>query len=401
MCGAYPVKADDDYTLQSVYSVEPFSGTSIMPQISMPEVNIYPTVSSSPVENTLVLTDTTRYLLTEQLRYEESLHNTYITPSVIQGTRDGYITAYAQRIIYTNTESDMYEAHLNIVESKGGSGVVTIYAQKNDEWVQVAVDNFENTYSTGDLVPSSAITGWRFDVVYTLNNRFRFFNPNYYVNGYKLNSIGFNIVSPTDEQQEALNDIKENTSRTNGLLGTIKTAIDNIKNVIDDVKNAIDDVISAIADLPDTILNGLKELFIPDDFTSLLTDNINDLTDSLGFLGFPLAFVNDLITTVVNADSLVLAVSVPTIGSPWGTLFPGYTRSNILYWVNYKCFNNLGSSTMFSNLLSILGLSYNSSIVSVIHSFTNIALFLALLHLAVNKYNDLFGTDIDAGGDDD
>ena len=68
-------------TLQSVYSVEPSEGTSIMPQVSMPEVHIYPSVSSSSVSNTLVLTNDTRWLLTE-LRYEEIFHNTYITPGV-------------------------------------------------------------------------------------------------------------------------------------------------------------------------------------------------------------------------------------------------------------------------------------------------------------------------------
>lgn len=395
MCGLYPAYGDETYTLDSTYYF--YDSSSNTYSFDMPVERIYPhTNYGNPVVSNVTL-GATQYQLTQSVEESDTLDNsTVLGSTVITGTRQGWMSGYKQTFKYLNPDYDKYQLHFNINQRRGGITVAKIYYYSDNGWVLAYTDNVDSaSYSTGDIGVEFDIRGWMVEVEYTFNSGFAFLRADdQYSDGYRLNDFAILIKDSQTQAEETQDKIEENTRNTNTILGTVKNAIDN-------VKIAIDNVVTGIANLPTTILNGLKDLFIPDDFTSLLTDNISDLTDSLGFLGFPLAFINDLVTTIIDSDSLVMAVSVPSIGSPWGTLFPGYTRSNILYWVNYSCFSNLGNSSMFSNLLSILGLNYNSSIVSVIHSFTNIALFLALLRLAVNKYNDIFGADLDAGGDDD
>lgn len=394
MCGVYPVHAEDNYTLNSVYFIEDYSGNNTL-QIPMPQETIYPHMSSSAVNQTIVLTSTTTYQLTEQIRYEDSLYNTYLTPTALQGAQTGYITSFSQRITYTNTSSDTFQASLHIIESRGGSGSVTIYFQKNGEWVQGPVDNFENTYNSGDLITETEITGWRFDIRYNLTNRFAILLPNSYQNGFKLNSFGLTITSSADEQAQTLNDIKDNTSHTNSLLGTIK-------NAIDSVVSKVEDVIDAIADLPDTILQGLKDLFIPTDFAGTLQDGVDEILESMGVIGYPITFIRELYTTIRDTSATSMVVDIPALYYKGHVIFPNYHKGNIFYFTNIKVFDNVQKTSWLVSYFSDIGLdASNVTIGQCVQTFMHIWLFIALIGMLIRFYNNIFGTDVGEVDEDD
>ena len=393
MCGTYPVKADDDYTLNSVWFIEDYSGNNSH-QLPMPQETIYPHLSSSAVNQTLVLTSTTTYTLAEQIRYEEGMHCTYITPTVVQGAQTGFVTAWSQRITYTNTDSDTFKANLHVIESRGGTGTVTIYFQKNGQWVEGAIDNFENTYNSGDLLPDTSITGWRFDIRYTLNSRFNFLNPNTHSNGYKFNSFELLITSSADQQAETLNDIKENTNRTNGLLGIIK-------DVIDDIVDKIGDTIDAITELPTEIMNGLKSLFIPTDFYGDLQSGLEDIIDSLGIIGYPITYYTDTLAIIRDTNTESMAVEIPAFYWQGKVIFPRYYRSNIFYFKDTLVFENVQKTSWLRNMFGSVGLDIDTvTIGEMVKTFMGFALFFGLIGFVIRMYNSAFGTDMEDDSDD-
>lgn len=387
--GAEVYQCNTDYTIY-------IPTTDDYQTATMPPITFYPDIIYNHRVNTNFTCGNATYQFGQDIAttYENIETNIYET-KISGGNNAGQIVGYTQEFKFISDSADTWESTFSFDSKRGCTGTVTLYGYINNSWVQVESTNFTTYINYDKIIPDSKINGWKYVVHCTFNSNFTFLRyDNMYEDGYLLNTFRWTIKSSQQQAEDVQNQIEENTRQANGILGTIQ-------NKIDGVVNKIQSVIDGITNLPNLIMDGLKDLLIPDDFTDTLTDNVDDLTDSLGVLGFPLRFVNNCVTTITNNDSMQLEVSVPTIGSPWGTLFPGYHRQNILYFASIKCFTNVGGNTHFSSLLTLFGLNYNSTIVNVVHAFTNLALFFALLRFLISKYNDIFDTDIDVGGDDD
>ena len=388
MIGFYQTAyASETYQLDGEYRIYDLQDNPY--QVDMPPLTYYPKIINYSNTNYLNMTmGNTSYQLNQTIQVND-IDSVLLGATLISGTKYGNLGSYTQTYIYLNSDADYYSLNFTLLQKRGGQGWVDVYAYVNNSWVKAeSYTDVGTAFNLGTIKPESKVNGWKCVCHWELANRFTLLRPDdTYADGYKFNEFGFIVKDSQQQEEDTQSQIEENTRQTNGILGTIQ-------NKIDGVVNKIQSVIDGITNLPDLIMDGLKDLLIPDDFTELITDNVDDLTESLGVLGFPLRFVNDCVNTITSNDGLQLEVSVPTIGSPWGTLFPGYYRQNILYFSSIKCFTNVGSNTHFSSLLSLFGLNYNSTIVSVVHAFTNLALFFVLLRFLVNKYNDIFDTDI-------
>ena len=369
MFGLYDnVYASETYQLDSDYRIYDLQDNPY--QVDMPPLTYYPKIINYTNTNYLNMTmGNTSYQLNQTIQVSD-IDSVLLGATLISGTKYGNLGSYTQIYSYLNTESDYYTFNFTLLQKRGGTGWIDIYAYVNSDWVKVEqYSSVGTSFNLGTIKPESKVNGWKAVCHWELTNRFTLLRPDdTYADGYKFNEFSFIVKDSQQQEEDVQSQIEENTRQTNGILGTIQ-------NKIDAVTNKVQSIVDGISNLPSAIMDGLKDLLIPDDFTELITDNVDDLTSSLGVLGFPLRFVNDAVDTINDNDSVELEVSVPSFGSPWGTLFPGYHRSNILYFSNTRCFTYVSSNSQFSNILNMFGLNYNSTIISCVHSFTNFALF--------------------------
>lgn len=370
MCGVFPAKGDQ-YTTTGVYTFSDSSDNTY--QLPMPEQEFYNHSGSGVVSNTLVM-GATQYTISQEIKYENAMNNSYLASTVITGTRQGWLDSYAQRFTYVNSSSDRYRLYFNISENRGGSGTVTVSYQKNDNWVQFGEYEFDGTYSGEFYVRE--ITGYRVEVRYTLTSRFAFARADdAYTDGYKLNDFGMNIESSKDYQEQALDNIQDLQRETNGIL----------QNTLDDLAN-----------IPHWIGNVLEELFLPsDDFMDDLTSNAEDLLDSLGVLGYPIDFYLDVMETVHDTSTESMPVEIPAFYWQGRTIFPRYYRSDIFYFKDIQVFQNVQKTTWLRNLFGTVGIDIDTVTVGqFVHKVMTLVLFFGFLGLAIRYFNDIFGTEV-------
>ena len=175
-----------------------------------------------------------------------------------------------------------------------------------------------------------------------------------------------------------------------------------MKSAIDNIKTAIDNVVTSIVNLPDKILNGLKTLFIPADFTTTLQEAFEDISNSLGIFGYPIQLLSDTLKTVKNTSGESLAVHVPSFNFNGHVIFPAYHKSNIFYFGNNLVFSNVNLVKSFTQFFDLFGVNCASvtigQLTKVLMRFlTGIGLIFAIIHY----YNNVFGTNIDVGGEEE
>lgn len=395
LCGSYPAKADETYNIEGDYV---FYTSNVRYESDMPPLRFYPKIVnySNNVHQNISFSGGTTYQLEERVVCS-SVNELYLGATILQGSANAGLDSYTQDYIYLNSDSDYYELHFNILQKRGGNGWVDIYAYTNGTWVKVSSENYTNSYSSGDILPSSKIQGWKIVCHYNLNSRFYMLRTDdMYAGGYELNEFGINIKDSQQQEEDTQKSIEENTRNTNTILGTVKNAIDN-------VKNAIDDVITGITNLPRLILDGLKELFIPSDFYGDLETAMNDIVDALGIVGYPISLYTNTCYVVRDTTTTSLTVDVPAFYYKGHTIFPRYHRDNIFYFQNNLVFENVQKTAWMRHFFGMFNADIDTiTIGNLVKTLMSILMWFGILAFIIRIYNKAFGLDVNEEmGDDD
>lgn len=396
LTGVSSVKADEIYQSISDYTIY-IPATDERKICGMPPNTFYPYTDYNHQVNTTFTCGNATYNFGQTISSDFDKISTNISEKRLSGGKNvGQIVEYTQEFKYISDVSDTWETAFNFNSKVLCQGDITLFYYKNNSWVQVEKRNF-NTYVTwGKAVPDSDVNGWKYVVHCKFNTNLVFLGAGYH-NGYPLNQFSWRVRSSSQQQDDIQKSIEENTRHTNTLLGTIKDAIDT-------VKDAIDNVVDGIVNLPDLILDGLKDLFIPSDFSSTLQDALADISDSLGVLGYPIQLLNDTLSTIINTFGESLTIHVPSFKYQGHVIFPGYFKSNIFYFGNNLVFANVDLVTPFTQFFDIFGIdcatvTIGDFVKTLMRFLAGIGLIFAIIHY----YNNIFGTNIDVeeGGEED
>lgn len=399
---ASPARADDVYQSNTDYTIY-IPDTGEYKICDMPPNTIYPYVGYSHQVNTNFICGNATYNVGQKITSKfDDIYTSIFATKISGGNKSGQIVDYTQEFKFNSSDADCWQSEFAFKSKLLCTGDVTLYYYKNNNWVRAEKRNFNTNITWPKIVPDAAINGWKYVVHCTLNINFDFLSPdNTSEDGYTLNQFTWRVKSSQQQQDDIQKSIEENTRNTNNLLGIVKNAIDNVKNAIDNVKNAIDDVVTSIANLPNIIFNGLKDLFIPIDFTNTLQDGLNDISDSLGVLGYPIQLLSSTLNTIINTSGESLSFNLPSFNYQGHVIFPGYIRSNIFYFGNNLVFANVNLVKAFTQFFDIFGIDCAtvtiSQFVKIIMRFlTGLGLISAIIHY----YNNIFGTNIDVEGED-
>lgn len=395
LCGSYPVKADETYQSTTDYVIS-VPSTSENKVCNMPPITFHPDIIYNHYVHTNFVCGNATYDFGEKISSEnDGIYTSIYETKISGGNNAGQIVGYTQEFKFLSTTPDTWESKFYFESKRACSGDVTLYYYKNNEWVQVEKLNF-NTYINYDkIVPDANISGWKYVVHCSLNSNFTFLRyDNMYSDGYTLNQFSWFVRSSQQQEEDTQKSIEENTRNTNTLLGTVKNAIDN-------VKNAIDNVVTGITNLPRLILDGLKELFIPEDFSSTLQDGLEDISDSLGVVGYPIQFINDTLNTIKNTSGESLTIHLPSFKYNGHVIFPSYYRANIFYFGNNLVFSNINLVTPFTQFFNLFGVDCSTVTISqLVKILMRFCTGIALIGAIVNYYNNIFGTNINSGEED-
>lgn len=399
MCGVYPVRADETFQSNSDYVIYiPY--TDEYKVCNMPPNTFYPDLIYNHRVNTNFVCGNATYELGQEISSKNdgiytNLYETYISESST-GRNGGRIVSYTQEFKFLSNNADTWESKFYFESKRACSGDVTLYYYKNNTWVQVEKINF-NTYINYDkIVPDMNINGWKYVVHCSLNNPFEFLRyDNYYADGYSLNQFSWFVRNSQQQSEETQDKIEENTRNTNNLLGTVKNAIDN-------VKSAIDNVVTGIANLPDTILNGLKDLFIPTDFYGDLETAMNDIIDCLGIVGYPISLYTKTCYVVRDTTTTSLTVDVPAFYYRGQTIFPHYHRDNIFYFQNNLVFENVQKTTWMRQFFGMFNADIDTiTIGNLVKTLMSILMWFGIIAFIIRIYNKAFGLDVNEEMGDD
>lgn len=399
MCGVYPAKADETFQSNSDYIVyNPYTDEYIV--CNMPPNTFYPDIIYNHRVNTNFVCGNATYEFGQEISSKNdgiytNIYETYIQgPST--GINGGRIISYTQEFKFLSNNADTWESKFYFESKRACSGDVTLYYYKNNTWVEVEKIDF-NTYINYDkIVPDMDINGWKYVVHCSFNNYLPFFRyDNYFADGYTLNQFSWITRSSQQQEEDTQKSIEENTRNTNTILGTVKNAIDN-------VKSAIDDVVTGITNLPNTILEGLKTLFIPDDFSNTLQNGLEDISDSLGVVGYPIQFINNTLNTIKNTSGESLTVHLPSFSYKGHVIFPSYYKSNIFYFGNNLVFSNVSLVSPFEQFFNFFGVNCSTITISqLVKILMRFCTGIALIGAIVNYYNNIFGTNINSGEEEE
>lgn len=384
LCGTSNAKADAIYQSSTDYKVY-IPGADTYKICSMPPNTFYPYFAYSHNVYTNFVCGNATYNFGQEIVSKNAELYTNISETKISGGNNiGQIVDYTQEFKFVSDQADTWESEFAFSSKLLCKGDITLYFYKNNSWQQVEKRNF-NTYVTwGKVVPDANISGWKYVVHCKLNINFDFLIGNTYEGGYTLNQFSWQIKSSKQQEGDIQKSIEENTRNTNSILGTVKDAIDN--------------VVSGIVNLPGKILNGLKDLFIPADFTSTLKSGLENISDSLGVFGYPIQLISDTLNTVINTSGDSLTVHVPQFTYKEHVIFPGYYKSNIFYFGNNLVFTNVNLVTPFTQFFDIFGIDCSTiTIGGFIKIFMRFLTGIGLITAMVHYYNNIFGTDVDSG----
>lgn len=387
LSGRSIANADEIYQSNTNFKVY-IPGSDTFKILSMPPNTFYPYFGYSHQACTNFSCGNANYNVCQEIVSKNFELYTNISETKISGGSDiGQIVDYTQEFKFVSDKSDTWESAFAFSSKLLCKGDITLYFYKNNSWQEVEKRNF-NTYITwGKVVPDTSINGWKYVVHCKLNINFDFLNGNTYEDGYTLNQFSWQIKSSTQQQDDIQKSIEENTRNTNTILGTVKDAIDN--------------VVSGIVNLPVKILNGLKDLFIPSDFTNILQNALEDISDSLGVFGYPIQVLSDTLNTVINTSGESLTVHVPQFTFKDHVIFPGYYKANIFYFSNNLVFTNVNLVTPFTQFFDIFGIDCATVTIGqfvkiLIRFLSSIALITSIIHY----YNNIFDTNIESGEED-
>lgn len=360
-------------------------GTDTYKICSLPPNTFYPYFGYSHQACTNFSCGDANYNVCQEIVSKNTEIYTNISETKISGGNNtGQIVDYTQEFKFVSDNADTWESEFAFSSKLLCNADITLYFYKNNSWQQVEKRNF-NTYVTwGKVVPDASINGWKYVVHCKLNINFDFLTDNTYENGYTLNQFAWQIKSSKQQLDNIQKSIEENTRNTNTILGTVKDAIDN--------------VVSGIVNLPGKILNGLKDLFIPSDFTSTLQNGLENISDSLGVFGYPIQMFSDTLNTVINTSGESLTVHVPQFTYKNHVIFPGYYKANIFYFSNNLVFANVNLVTPFTQFFNIFDIDCTTvTIGDFIKIFMRFLTGIGLITALVHYYNNFFGTNIESG----
>ncbi|MEM0173924.1 MAG: hypothetical protein QXI16_05410 [Sulfolobaceae archaeon] len=398
LCGTYPVRADEVYQVNSDYTIYVPNNEEYKVS-SMPPNAFYPDIIYSHTVHSNITCGNATYQFGQEISSEyDGIYTNIYETKISGGNNAGQIVGYTEEFQFLSDTSDTWESKFYFESKKACSGTVTLYAYKNNTWVQIESKSFNTYISYDDIVPDSNINGWKYVVHCTLNTNFTFLRyDNLYADGYTLNRFSWIVRSSQQQEEDTQKSIEENTRNTNTILGTVKNAIDN-------VKNAIDNVVTGIANLPTTILNGLKALFIPTDFYGDLETALNDIVDALGIVGYPISLYTDTCYVVRDTTTTNLSVDVPAFYYKGHTIFPRYHRDNIFYFQNNLVFENVQKTTWMRQFFGMFNADIDTiTIGNLVKTLMSVFMWFGILAFVIRIYNKAFGLDVneDMGGDDD
>lgn len=395
MCGAYPCKAEEVFQVNTDYNI--FIPTSeTYRTASMPPNTFYPNMIYSHTVHLNVTCGNAIYQFGQEISTEQDgIYTNVLETKLSGGNNAGQISSYTEEFVFMSDTSDTWESKFYFESKLACTGTITLYAYKNNTWVLIESQNYTTYYNYDDIEPSSGINGWKYVVQCNLNRRFTFFRyDNLYADGYTLNQFTWSVRSSQQQAEDTQNKIEENTRQTNGILGTIKA-------VIDDIVDKIEDTIDAIAELPNTIMEGLKSLFIPTDFYGDLQSGLEDILDSLGVIGYPITYYIDTLAIIRDTSTESMAVEIPAFYWQDKVIFPRYYRSNIFYFKDVKVFQNVQKTAWLRNFFSSVGINIDTvTIGEMVKTFMGFALFFGLIGFVIRMYNSAFGTDMEDESDD-
>lgn len=357
---------------------------------NMPPNTFYPDIIYTHRVNTNFTCGNATYQFGQDISTQvDGIYTNIYETKISGGNNAGQIVGYTQEFKFLSDKSDTWESKFYFESKRACSGTVTLYGYINNSWVEVESQSFNTYISYDKIVPDSSINGWKYVVHCTLNSNFTFLRyDDMYADGYTLNQFSWIVRSSQQQQEDTQKSIEENTRNTNTLLGTIKNGIDNI--------------ITGIANLPQTILNGIHSLFVPDDIQDDFEDIMETLHDDLGVLALPIDFIHAVCSAITDTTTTVFPVHTPAFKYDNKTIFPAYDRSNILYFGSLPVFGNVGASTWFDNLMSKVGINRSMTIMQCIQAFMKLIIFIGIIRYIYNIVYEYYHMDFDdeVGGAD-
>lgn len=247
------------------------------------------------------------------------------------------------------------------------------------EWVTLKQLNIDTNnaamyleWNGSDSNPSFQYSEYRINVLYW----------NFSNNGYTLISNG---VASSEQKLCSIDFVGVETNDW-------EKKVDELVDIQNSIFNEIDGIGDLIINLPDIILDGIYELFVPDDLDDILEENLSEITDKLGILYLPFDFVihelNILLT--YNADSTIIFPSLSVMGQKLNdnTTFDLSTVGDI----------RVASTDDWNGVY----------IIDIVHFFTTIMIIYSLVIMAIDVLNLLFSNraqslydDITVKGDDE
>lgn len=357
---------------------------------TMPPITFYPDIIYTHHVNSNFTCGNATYKFGQDISTtHEGIETNIYETKISGGNNAGQIVGYTQEFKFVSDSADTWESTFSFDSKRGCTGTVTLYGYINNSWVQAESTNFTTYINYDKIIPDSKINGWKYVVHCTFNSNFTFLRyDNMYEDGYLLNTFRWTIKSSQQQAEDVQNQIEENTRQTNSLLGTIKNGIDNI--------------ITGITNLPQTILNGIHSLFVPDDIQLEFEDIMDTLHDDLGVLALPIDFIHSVCSSITDTTTTVFPVHTPAFKYQNKTIFPAYNRDNIFYFGAMPVFSNVGSSSWFDNLMSKVGINRNMTIMQCIQAIMKLIIFIGIIRYIYNIVYEYYHMDFDdeVGGAD-
>lgn len=339
------------------------------------------------------------WLLTNQISKEGlGTSSDNLTADFVGGSeRSLWIHKYKQSIYITRTNTDSLNITIEPIApssiSNHANVFVNLYAYVGGQYklvyqhlgiADIKKITYENNYSADEF---KLEFGYEW---YATSSAYRNVIWYYKTGGtsYSRDLFKFNIgyISSRDEEVGLLRSI---LSKITSIPADIYSKF---SETLGELVDGITNIINNIKELPTTILNGLKNLFIPSDFSQIIKNAYSDIINSLGVLSFPLSFLTDTLSTVLSCDDDNFILGYPSFYLPFGNVAIIKANSiNIKNLFNTPMFSYVGSdNNIFNNILGLLGLQYSITILSFIRIILQFCTSYLIVNLLFSKFLEFF-----------
>lgn len=196
----------------------------------------------------------------------------------------------------------------------------------------------------------------------------------------------------------ALSGLFQGVSNAVSSIGSsITSALTTVKNAITSALTTVKDgITSALDRLGETILNGIKDLFLPsDDFIEEWFSNINkDFSLQFGFLYYPIEFIAEFFTAfqdvlsddkaVLSWDDLKFNLPLASSGNAWNDNVTSYKSGTIIEADSIDLVER--RKALFRDI-TVVGSTLSMN--AIFYYFTDAIIYFALVNLAYRKIRGL------------